>query len=68
MRTLQEENASLKAAADRAPTAGKLAELEKQISKPPSLVPSPTPSFSSLAVRYHTASDEKLGVGLGTRL
>ena len=37
-----------------------------------SLVPSPTPSFSSLAVRYiplyRTASDEKLGVGLGTRL
>ena len=31
-----------------------------------SLVPSPTPSFSSLAVR--TASDEKLGDGLGTRL
>ena len=31
------------------------------------LVPSPTPSFSSLAVRY-TASDEKLGMGLGTRL
>ena len=30
-----------------------------------SLVPSPTPSFSSLAVRYCTASDEKLGVGLG---
>ena len=29
-----------------------------------SLVPSPTPSFSSLL----TASDEKLGVGLGTRL
>ena len=30
-----------------------------------SLVPSPTPSFLSL---YRTASDEKLGVGLGTRL
>ena len=45
---------------------------EKQLTEPNemmagvSLVPSPTPSFSSLAVR--TASDEKLGVGLGTRL
>ena len=29
---------------------------------------SPTPSFSWLAVLYSTASDEKLGVGLGTRL
>ena len=36
-----------------------------QVALFPSLVPSPTPSFSSLAVRY---SDEKLGVGLGTRL
>ena len=35
MQTLQEENASLKAAADMAPTTGKLMELEKQISKPP---------------------------------
>ena len=43
-----------------------------------SLVPSPTPSFSSFAVHvrrctrpsplYRTASDEKLGVGLGMRL
>ena len=34
-----------------------------------SLVPSPTTSFSSLAVvLYRTASDEKLYVGLGTRL
>ena len=34
-----------------------------------SLVPSPTPSFSSLlSTVKRTASDEKLGVGLGTRL
>ena len=35
-----------------------------------SLVPSPTPSFSSLlsTVPYYVCSDEKLGVGLGTRL
>ena len=35
-----------------------------------SLVPSPKPSFLSLAVRYscRTASDEKLGMGQGTRL
>ena len=39
---------------------------------PTSLVPRPPPSFPSLAVRfiavYHTASDGKLGGGLGTRL
>ena len=35
----------------------------------PNLVPSPTPSFSSLlSTVKRTASDEKLGVGLGTRL
>ena len=35
-----------------------------------SLVPSPTPSFSSLLSTRFTvlSSDEKLGVGLGTRL
>ena len=35
-----------------------------------SLVPSPTPSFSSLlsTVKRVLSSDEKLGVGLGTRL
>ena len=36
-----------------------------------SLVPSPTPSFSSLlsTVKFTVlSSDEKLGVGLGTRL
>ena len=34
-----------------------------------SLVPRPSPSFPSLAVRlYRTASDGKLGEGLGTRL
>ena len=32
-----------------------------------SLVPSPTPSFSSLLSTV-LSSDEKLGVGLGTRL
>ena len=33
-----------------------------------SLVPSPTPSFSSHSTRYRAASDEKLSVGLGMRL
>ena len=33
-----------------------------------SLVPRPPPSFPSLAVLYRTASDGKLGGGLGTRL
>ena len=45
---------------------------EKQMTEPNemmagvSLIPRPSPSFSSLAVR--TASDEKLDVRLGTRL
>ena len=45
---------------------------EKQLTEPNemmagvSLIPRPSPRFSLLAVR--TASDEKLGVGLGTRL
>ena len=37
------------------------------IQKQVSLVPSPTPSFSSLLSTV-LSSDEKLGVGLGTRL
>ena len=41
------------------------------INKQSSLIPSPTPSFSrsqSHSLLYRTASDEKLGVGLGMRL
>ena len=33
-----------------------------------SLIPRPSSSFLSLAVGYRTASDGKLGKGLGTRL
>ena len=38
----------------------------REEAKETSLVPSPTPSF--LSPLYRTASDEMLGVGLGTRL